>query len=69
MSSNEERLATLEERFRVLDKRTEIMDQKLDDLLHLRSRGVGIFWLTSSLVGTGIIGAFFTFVDWIRNVH
>lgn len=45
---------------------TKIMS-KLDELLELRHKGVGVFWLASSLLGTGIIGAVMTFIHWIRG--
>lgn len=31
---------------------------KLDELLALRHKGVGAFWLASALLGTGIVGFF-----------
>jgi len=37
-------------------KSTLEMNQKLDELLALRNKGIGAFWLASALVGTGIIG-------------
>lgn len=37
------------------EKFNEIND-KLDDLLTLRNKGAGVFWLITTLVGTGIIG-------------
>jgi hypothetical protein len=42
----------------------EKMNNKLDDLLVLRHKGVGAFWLASSLFGTGIAGALFSFFGW-----
>lgn len=32
------------------------VNKKLDDLLTLKHKGVGAFWLASSLLGTGIVG-------------
>lgn len=31
--------------------------EKLDELLELRSKGMGVFWILSGLFGTGLIGA------------
>ena len=50
------------------EKRQENMDGKLDDLLGLRNKGVGAFWLASALAGTGIIGAILSFFDWWKGV-
>jgi len=34
---------------------------KLDELLELRSKGMGVFWILSGLFGTGIVGLFYTY--------
>lgn len=46
-------------------KQFEDINNKLDDLLALRNRGMGVFWLVSSLVGTGLIGGMVTTFDWL----
>lgn len=51
MTTQAERIAVLESRMTDLDKRTASMDKKLDDLLALRYKGAGAFWLASSLFG------------------
>jgi cytoskeletal protein RodZ len=43
------------------------VNRKLDDLLTLRNKGAGIFWLVSGLFGAGLIGAFWQFVAWMRS--
>lgn len=46
-----ERIAVLETEVRVLKEgQTEIID-KLNDLLSLKQKGLGAFWLASALVG------------------
>jgi hypothetical protein len=42
------------------------LNTKLDELLTLRNKGIGAFWLISSLVGTGIIGLMFQFTSWFK---
>jgi len=37
------------------------MESKLDELLELRSKGMGVFWILSGLFGTGLIGIFYTY--------
>lgn len=41
------------------------VNDKLDKLLTLRDKGVGAFWLASTILGTGIVGGIITFVNWI----
>lgn len=41
---------------------------KLDELLSLRNKGIGAFWLASILTGTGIIGVLVSMFDWFRGV-
>lgn len=38
---------------------------KLDDLLVLRWKGAGAFWLAASLVGTGIVGLIVQFLHYV----
>lgn len=65
--TDQERLTALEVKFDLhMAKQTE-MDAKLDELLALRNKGMGVFWLASTLVGTGILGFFYTVLDWIKH--
>lgn len=65
--TNNERLSMLEVEVKALKDQVNRMDQKLDDLLALRNKGVGVFWLISSLIGTGIVGAFFQLAKWLNG--
>jgi len=56
MTTQNERLARLEERVQALEEQVDKMNGKLDDLLALRNKGAGVFWLMSLLMGTGIAG-------------
>lgn len=44
-------------------------NDKLDELLNLRSKGIGAFWLASALTGTGIIGFTLQLLDWLKGTH
>jgi len=44
-----------------------IMKGMLDELLGLRNKGIGVFWLASALAGTGIIGLALSLLDWLRG--
>lgn len=56
--SEVERITVLETEVANIQKTVDSMDSKLDDLLALRYKGVGAFWLASALLGTGIVGMF-----------
>lgn len=45
------------------------LSEKMDDLLALRNKGAGVFWLVSSLIGAGIVGGAVQFVKWIMGAH
>lgn len=51
-----EEIAALKVEVKNLKHDVSEMNRKLDDLLALRYKGIGAFWLASSLVGSGIIG-------------
>ena len=43
------------------------INNKLDDLLALRNKGAGVFWLVSGLLGSAVIGTIFQFISWFRG--
>jgi hypothetical protein len=51
-----ERITAVEVRLSALEEKVDKMDGKLDQLLQLRYKGAGAFWLASALIGTGIVG-------------
>jgi len=62
-----ERIAVLELQVKLLQLTVESTNTKLDELLTLRSKGVGAFWLASALFGTGVVGVLTAFVSWVRG--
>lgn len=62
-----ERLAILETKVSAIEANLGGMDGKLDDLLALRQKGIGAFWLASALAGTGIIGGLSLLWEWLRG--
>jgi hypothetical protein len=62
-----ERLAVLETKMDANEKHLASMDAKLDDLLALRHKGIGAFWLAATLTGTGIIGGMSLLWDWLSK--
>lgn len=78
MTTQAERLVSVEVEVRELKKAFEEhkaetkdnfseINNKLDDLLALRNKGAGVFWVASGLLGTGIITMFWQFVQWLRG--
>jgi hypothetical protein len=63
--SHGERIAAVEVRLQKLEETVVAMDRKLDDLLELRWKGAGAFWLAAALVGTGIVGMITQFLHYI----
>lgn len=66
--TDKERLAVLEEKTRVIDETQKEIVAKLDQLLGLKHKGVGAFWVMSAITGTGIIGVVYSFIDWLKGV-
>ena len=62
-----ERIAVLELEVDLLKEQLKTMNGKLDELLVLRHKGLGAFWLASTLFGTGIVGAVFAFYNYVRG--
>lgn len=62
-----ERITAVEVKVEDLVKKVETMDHKLDQLLELKSKGMGAFWLASLILGTGIMGMFASFITWFKG--
>lgn len=62
-----ERITALETKVESMLETDKEISAKLDELLTFRNKGVGAFWLASSLMGTGMVGGFLTFIDWMRG--
>jgi hypothetical protein len=56
---------SLDEHKRETKERFDEMSGKLDDLLALRNKGAGVFWLITTLVGTGIVGGAWQVLNFI----
>jgi len=54
--SQAERIAALEIQVSEVQRVQREINNKLDELLGLRNKGIGAFWLASALLGTGIVG-------------
>jgi hypothetical protein len=72
--SHAERLTAVEVRVKNLETKVDDlkadvqgMDRKLDELLALKDKGVGAFWLISALTGTGIISFLLTVFHYLTG--
>ncbi len=72
LTALEVQVTTLQEDFKALaetsEKRHKGMDDKLDQLLSLRDKGLGVFWLASTLTGVGILGFIGQVFDWWKGL-
>lgn len=64
MNTEAERIMALEVRVLDLLEGQAEMNKKLDDLLQIKYKGIGAFWLASTIIGTGIIGLITQFSQW-----
>ncbi len=62
-----ERTAILETEVAGLKKSVEAMDSKLDELLALKSKGLGAVWFASILLGSGFMTFVGHFFDWFKG--
>lgn len=62
-----ERITAVEVKVEDLVKKVETMDHKLDQLLELKSKGMGAFWLASLILGTGVLGGLASFISWFKG--
>jgi len=60
-------VTVLEYRVTQMEKDLQRVDAKLDQLLELRSKGMGAFWLASILFGTGLVGLFTTLMSYLKG--
>jgi hypothetical protein len=62
-----ERIASLEVRMADIQSKQDEITRKLDDLLAMRNKGIGAFWLASTLLGTGIVGFIVQLMSWWKH--
>lgn len=67
MPTQAERLAALETSSALLSVQVQNIDAKLDNLLALRDRGLGAFWLASALLGTSFVGFITMMLGWFHK--
>lgn len=58
-----ERVTALEIEREQITKDLDEIKGKLDDLLHLKSKGIGAFWLVGLVISSGLLGLFSTIAN------
>lgn len=64
-----ERVASLETKVEIMSTEQRMLINKIDDLLALRNRGLGMLMLVSGLLGTSFVGLIGGFAGWFRGGH
>lgn len=64
MPTEPERIAALETEVRLLTETVEKLTTSVNDLIGLRNKGAGAFWLATSLAGAGAISIFLQVLHW-----
>lgn len=61
------KIAVLEHKVEQQEKALATIDGKLDQILDLRSKGQGAFWVASALFGTGIVAILIPLINFFKN--
>jgi hypothetical protein len=64
MATEPERIASLETEVRLLKETVQELTRCVNDLIGLRNKGAGAFWLATSLAGAGAISIFIQILHW-----
>lgn len=62
-----ERIMRLETQMADIQTQQTQINDKLDDLIALRNKGFGVFWVISTLFGIGIVGFAAQLFSWLRS--
>lgn len=62
-----ERIAQLEVLIQHVRTEQAETTAKIDELLAMRNKGLGAFWLASTLLGTGMVGVIVELISWIKH--
>lgn len=69
MKSDAERIAVLETKFEEMQKDISNISEKLDELLELKSKGLGAFWLVGLIFGSGALGVIAMLANFFKPGH
>lgn len=65
MSIYGERIGRLDERVDELSTRMGRVEDKLDQLLSLKNKGAGAFWLVGLIISSGVLTAVIEVIRWL----
>lgn len=63
----ETKVDEMETEYQLIKDELKEIREKLDDLLHLKSKGMGAFYFVSLLVGSGLLGLVATIFQFFNN--
>lgn len=69
MATNLERIAILETKLTSTEIKLTSIEEKLDQLLELKSKGMGALGLASLVIGSGALGIIWMIVNFFRGNH
>ncbi len=62
------KVAVLEHKVKLITDELVKFEAKLDQILDLRAKGQGAFWVASALFGTGIVAILIPLINWLRGI-
>ena len=62
-----ERVALLEHRISLVEQQYQSIDSKLDQLMALKDKGFGAFWLATGVIGFFGMSIFNNVRDWVKG--
>lgn len=64
-----ERIAKIETDVKHLAEQNKMIIEKLEALLAFKHKGLGALSLVTAILGTSILGAVYTVIEWIKSSH
>ena len=64
-----ERIAKIETDVKHLAEQNKMIIEKLEALLAFKHKGLGALSLVTAILGTSILGAVYTVIEWVKSSH
>ena len=68
LMAHEGRISALESLIKSYKEDMENIEAKLDQLLTLKNKGAGAFWLVTIIASSGVLGILGTIFDWFKTI-
>lgn len=66
---HESRISAIEAKYDIMILQHDKMLDRMNQLLELKHKGAGAFWLFSLIAGSGLIGVITYVLDWFKHAH